>query len=114
MRLIVSLPLILFLAACTIGPDYTPPGMGDAPDQFVNQSVLANLNKNLSRDAGIPTNWWAGFQDDQLNTLIDTGLANNFDIKASVARVEQASATLDRADAGNAPPNQRSAKWPTN
>jgi outer membrane protein, multidrug efflux system len=34
--------------------------------------------------------WWEVFKDDQLKSLIDTALANNYDLAIAVSRAEQA------------------------
>ncbi|WP_209349494.1 TolC family protein [Pontixanthobacter sp. CEM42] len=39
-----------------------------------------------------PTDWWKGFSDPVLNSLVNDALSNNLDIAGAAARVEQASA----------------------
>ncbi len=53
--------------------------------------------------AALPSNWnyswWETFDDEDLNHLIETGLAANFGLRQSVARIEQATALARKAGA---------------
>ncbi|HUB83200.1 MAG TPA: efflux transporter outer membrane subunit [Bryobacteraceae bacterium] len=77
------------LAGCTVGPNYKRPQI-EAPANFrapeplpePQASSLANLK------------WFAVFQDEQLQGLIRTALAQNYDLRQAVARVEEARANL--------------------
>jgi multidrug efflux system outer membrane protein len=89
----------LLTAACTARPDYTPPEI-NAPSQFVSQEVLKTLNENKSGKA-FTADWWTGFKDPVLDTLVETGLANNFEIAAAAARVKEAQARVRLAGASN-------------
>ncbi|MCF8077510.1 MAG: efflux transporter outer membrane subunit [Desulfotignum sp.] len=44
--------------------------------------------------------WWTAFGSEELNTLIETALENNFDIQTLQARVLQAKAAVDKETAG--------------
>lgn len=83
---LMALPLI---AACSQVPDYSRPAVG-ARDSFSQQSAA----KDAIQADKIAQDWWTAFGSAELNGLIDRALANNLDIRAAVARVEQA-----RADA---------------
>jgi len=100
MRIIVIL-FIIALAACTVGPEYQRPER-NAPERFVSQEVLHHLN-NDKKNQEIPSNWWVGFSDKQLDKLVRKGLADNFEIKSAAARAKQAKASVKLADSGNAP-----------
>jgi multidrug efflux system outer membrane protein len=72
---------LLLLCACTIvGPDYTRPTVDTPPAWIVSYDAAANL---------VNTAWWQHFDDPVLDELITTALANNLDIKAATARVDQ-------------------------
>lgn len=43
-------------------------------------------------------NWWTEFNNDELNRIIETALANNYDLKAAVSRIWQAMAGLEIAN----------------
>lgn len=51
----------------------------------------------------IVPDWWKGFQDPYLNTLIDKAIAGNFDIKVLAARIDVAGAQIGEAKAGALP-----------
>jgi outer membrane protein, multidrug efflux system len=76
-------PLILLLSGCALGPDYRRPAV-NTPTVYRGQSSPA-LQTSL---ADLP--WWDLFKDETLKGLVKTSLANNYDLAAAVARVEQA------------------------
>lgn len=96
------LSAILFIASCTVGPDYTPPEMG-APTKFVLQDVLDKMNQNNKEKSirEIPVNWWEGFSDSTLSQMVESGIRNNYTIAAATARLRQARANLDLAGSGD-------------
>ncbi|WP_407945289.1 efflux transporter outer membrane subunit [Paraburkholderia antibiotica] len=51
----------------------------------------------------IEADWWKGFQDPYLNTLIDKAIAGNFDIQVLAARIEVAHTQISEAKAGALP-----------
>ncbi|HWT37388.1 MAG TPA: efflux transporter outer membrane subunit, partial [Paraburkholderia sp.] len=51
----------------------------------------------------IVPDWWKGFEDPYLNTLIDKAIAGNFDIKVLAARIDVAGAQIGEAKAGALP-----------
>ena len=88
--LVISGLLIVFLAGCTVGPDYVRPGL-DVPTSFIHAEGDARETAN--------TDWWRQFQDPVLDQLIAEALANNRDIKIAAAHIEQAAAVLIQARA---------------
>ena len=72
------------LAACTVGDDYKRP-QAPAPQAWTNGTTT---------QAWPDAEWWKQFHSDELNTLVQQALANNYDIKAAMARVRQADAQL--------------------
>jgi multidrug efflux system outer membrane protein len=75
----------LALAGCTMGPDYKRPVV-PVPDQ--QRESLPSAESI----ADVP--WWELFGDTVLVTLIDSALVNNRDLRASVARISVARASL--------------------
>lgn len=73
------------LAGCTVGPDYERPQM-PSPDQF--RFVESQVQAQSLADAP----WFDVFQDPALQGLVKEGLANNLDLQAALARVEEARA----------------------
>jgi NodT family efflux transporter outer membrane factor (OMF) lipoprotein len=68
-------------------------------------SIKTELPSAYSRAANTTPieRWWETFNDSQLNRLIDTALKNNFSIKESWARLEQAGALAIKAGAAGYP-----------
>ncbi len=78
-----SLPLLLagwLVAGCTVGPDYQRPTIESPSAWRVEQSKAAAIANTV---------WWEQFGDPALNTLIETALRENHDIRIAAARVDQ-------------------------
>jgi len=85
----------LFAAGCTVGPNYKRPPVG-APDAFRGQAAApAPAETSLGDEK-----WSEVFQDDALQQLIRTALAQNYDVRIAAARIVEAQARLGitRAD----------------
>jgi multidrug efflux system outer membrane protein len=83
--------LTILINSCKLGPNYTRSTEVDA-DAY---------RKDLAEGISIAnTPWWEMFGDTTLTNLIWIALENNKDLKASIARIEEAKATVDivRAD----------------
>jgi multidrug efflux system outer membrane protein len=74
--------LLLLLSGCTVGPNYRQPQVS-SPTVFRGSSGAQQVSL-----ADLP--WWDIFRDPTLTSLVKTALANNYDLAAAVARVEQA------------------------
>jgi multidrug efflux system outer membrane protein len=74
---------VLLIAGCAVGPNYRRPGV-NAPTVYRGQSGAAQR----ASLADLP--WWDLFKDQTLTRLVNASLANNYDLGAAVARVEQA------------------------
>jgi len=90
----VALPCLaavcLALTGCTVGPHYKRPavdvptayrGAGDTPDT-TQAASLADQK------------WWDLFQDQQLQQLIHTAIAQNYDVRIAAARILEAQSQL--------------------
>jgi outer membrane protein TolC len=82
------------LAACTVGPDYTPPKAELAP--FHN---TADASTTKGTAAPPLEHWWSGFNDPMLVTVVERALNENLDLDAAFARVRQARVTAASAGA---------------
>jgi outer membrane protein, multidrug efflux system len=78
------------LAGCAVGPDYKRPTT-TPPETFRGQTDPAEA----ASLADLP--WWEAFRDPRLQELLQTALANNYDLRVAVARVEEARALAARA-----------------
>ena len=77
----------LVFAACTVGPDYRRPAY-PVPPAFRGQSP---------EDAGpsvADLEWWQIFQDETLQQLIRSALAENYDLRVAAARILDARAQV--------------------
>jgi outer membrane protein, multidrug efflux system len=79
---VIILPLLLLLPGCLVGPNYRRPSI-NAPTDF--RGTGAHQQDSL---ADLP--WWEIFKDECLKELVKSALANNYDLAAAAARVEQA------------------------
>lgn len=81
---------VFLLVSCAVGPNYKrpnvppPPAFRGGPD-LAQQASFADLP------------WWEIFHDETLTALIKESLANNNDLSAAVARVEQANEVAAQA-----------------
>jgi NodT family efflux transporter outer membrane factor (OMF) lipoprotein len=85
----------LILAGCSVGPDYVAPTQTLSP--FHN---LAAAKAQTESGAPPPLDqWWTGFNDPVLVTVVQRALNQNLDLAASLARVQQARAVAASAGA---------------
>lgn len=90
---------ILFLSACATVPHLGPQPEMATPAAFATDRSLAAIG-----DAAWPAqDWWQGYGDAQLNTLIAEALAGSPDLAAATARVAQAEGYAQQAGAARLP-----------
>lgn len=94
-RFVTSLLALSVLAGCAIGPDYQRPQL-DLPEQWQAGAPVAEQVEVAQ--------WWQGFHDPVLTTLINESLQQNSNLQAAVAAVDAAAAQLQLA---------RADYWPT-
>lgn len=91
-----STTLLLLLAtalsACTVGKDY------ERPQVALSRSYAARVPFAPAADR-----WWTAFQDPKLDALVEHALAQNLDLAAAAARVDQARAAATAAGAALLP-----------
>ncbi len=98
--------VLVLLAACSVGPDFTPP---DAPKaeaylpgqttELVAAGIPGGEAQRIVQSLDIPGQWWGVFRSPQLNSLIEGALGANPDIRAAVAslKIAQLNARAQRA-----------------
>src|SRR5215831_5912559 len=80
---------VAMLAGCTVGPNYRRPAV-QTPGTFRAPTPLPpNESASLA-----DLKWWEVFKDEKLQNLIRTALAQNYDLRDAVARVEEARANV--------------------
>ncbi len=85
-KLIIPLLLLIFIAGCSVGPDYVKPPV-EVPDStflMTEYTVEDSLALALA-----DTTWWELFGDTVLTYLIKTAVEENNDIKIAAARVDE-------------------------
>ncbi|MEH6755888.1 MAG: efflux transporter outer membrane subunit [Parasphingorhabdus sp.] len=87
----------LSMAGCAVGPDYAAP----AQSVPIATSTLPDAPE-LSQASPDPY-WWRAFGDPLLNQLVAGAVANNADLEAAAARIEQARALRAVAVGGGRP-----------
>jgi NodT family efflux transporter outer membrane factor (OMF) lipoprotein len=89
----------LLLCACidVSMPDYK------RPDTPAKTSWSDQKGSPVSAAATIEPDWWKGFQDPYLDTLIARAITGNFDIKVLAARIDVAGTQIGEAKAGALP-----------
>jgi NodT family efflux transporter outer membrane factor (OMF) lipoprotein len=90
-----AMVLSAWLSGCAVGPNYVVPTSHLAP--FHNQ--VPATNRPIASSAPTLDQWWTGFDDPMLVTIVQKALAQNLDLAASLARVQQARAAASGAGA---------------
>lgn len=91
---VASALLGLAVTGCAVGPDYVAPE--PALTAFHNTAAAPN---SQSRQRPSLDQWWLAFDDPMLVQVVQRALAQNLDLVASVARVQQARAAAAGAGA---------------
>src|SRR5579863_7091454 len=79
--------------ACNVGPDYERPPVV-VPDGYKSAAPDEAGAPGLTQD------WWKLFHDPELSGLEEMAIRANQDLKAAIARVDQARAALQGAKSG--------------
>ncbi|MFN0133671.1 MAG: efflux transporter outer membrane subunit [Phycisphaerales bacterium] len=82
----IALVALLALAGCTVGPKHSP------PQTKTPSAWPAALEAGLTTDAPDLHEWWRGFSDPMLDSLVDRALAGSLDLREAAARVREARA----------------------
>src|ERR1700742_1121997 len=102
--LAVMLASTALLSACNLGPRYVRP---DIPAPAAWTPVTAESTPSAAmpaEESGWPdAQWWHGFGSPELDRLIQQAQVANDDLKAAVARVQQADAQVRIAGAALLP-----------
>jgi len=94
-NLIVALSLTA--AGCVVGPQYKSPPVGQVA-AFHNDAAVESRHTEVSVPPSLDA-WWAGFRDPELTRIVDRALAQNLNLEAALARVEEARAAAREAGA---------------
>ncbi len=84
----VAFLLLVFLSACTVGPNYQRPKV-NVPAAYRSATPDQTFTASLGEQK-----WWTVFQDAVLENLIRSALQRNYDVRIAATRVLQAQAQL--------------------
>jgi NodT family efflux transporter outer membrane factor (OMF) lipoprotein len=98
MRLRPALAACVLLAACAVGPDYTPPVAPQTsgytrtplPVQTVSANVAFGEPQRFATGADIQGDWWTLFRSPPLSALVARALQKNPNLDAAQAALRQA------------------------
>ena len=97
MSSIAAVFYLLLLAGCAVGPTYKRPQVA-VPNQWTVAPARGTSTQPQQTDA-----WWASFQDQELNSLVERAVDRNLDLKLALERVQEARAARGIARSGYAP-----------
>lgn len=95
-RTLTVLTVIALSAGCAVGPNFKPPA-ASVPEQW-SKPAMTPAVENASTVNAEPadlSNWWAGFNDSDLSSLIERSRASNLDLRSAVLRITEARAQRD-------------------
>jgi NodT family efflux transporter outer membrane factor (OMF) lipoprotein len=106
--LVALLALAIPLAACTVGPDFSPPAAPNGtvfaektlPMRTVSADTVAGAAQTLGAGRDIQGDWWALFHSPQINALVERALKANPTLAAAQASLREARANT-RAEEGS-------------
>jgi multidrug efflux system outer membrane protein len=93
--LLASAAFGLLVAGCTVGADYRRPA--------VPGTTAYKLAPDAAPAPFLPGNWWTLFGDPDLTRLAEQAMRDSQDIKAAIARLDEARAVTQSARAGYYP-----------
>jgi outer membrane protein, multidrug efflux system len=80
----------LVLSGCEVGPDYQAPKITVAPS--FGEAATTQPDHSVNGNRVDAVRWWRGFNDPELNSLIDRATVNNLDLRIAESRLRQARA----------------------
>jgi NodT family efflux transporter outer membrane factor (OMF) lipoprotein len=100
---LASALILAGLAGCAVGPVYKAPEPS-LQGKYHNQAALDAHNARSGYAAAPQLDvWWNGFNDPVLLGIVNRVLAQNLDLEAALARIEQARASAKAAGASELP-----------
>src|SRR5579864_7866780 len=93
MRTLIASAALVFVAGCTVGPDFQKPAAPDVKGYTVDPLSATSSSKNVTAGEAqhfveghdIPADWWTLFHSKPLNELIEHSLKNNPSLEAGQA-----------------------------
>ena len=94
-KMVSTLAIVVALSGCSLIPAYMRPNI-EMPSFWKGGKVAM-------APATINADWWRNFNNTELDALMDMALANNNDLRAALARIQQSRADLRIAGASLVP-----------
>lgn len=96
---LLVVPTISTLIGCKTftGPEYLRPEV-ETRDNWAAVSAT-----HVSAQDAIQPQWWTGFNDSYLTSLVENSVAGNLDLRIAVARIDEAGAALGQVKASRLP-----------
>ncbi|AQQ69688.1 Outer membrane protein OprM precursor [Limihaloglobus sulfuriphilus] len=77
--------VMFFVSGCSLGPDYERPET-QLPQEWLGSDTSESANPEVLRE------WWKSYDDPMLGSLLERADADNLDLQAAMARIEQSRA----------------------
>ncbi len=87
-NLILGFVLLFSASGCKVGPNCRP------WHDPLRAEWRQELDASLRTDKAVDPMWWASFEDQSLNTLVDRSLSQNLSLQEAVARIQESRARL--------------------
>ncbi|VVP92593.1 Outer membrane protein OprM [Pseudomonas fluorescens] len=95
-----ALSVFVFLAACTVGPDFKTPE--DSPTQHYDQQAEQRLGQggeqHIQFGKHITGQWWSAFRSPKLDQVVRRAIDGNLELVAADATIRQASSSVAAAE----------------
>ena len=82
--------MVLSLAACSVGPDFTPPKPPEVATWSDRSAQPFQRTPAVSTQTNPDPKWWDGFNDPVMTAVIDKAISGNLDLQQAVLRVVEA------------------------
>ncbi len=89
----------LLVSSCTVGPKYHAPQV-QVPGQWAGIAASTGNASTVTANAASLAEWWKGFQDPELDSLIQQALQSNLGLQQAQSRILQARAARTIAGSG--------------
>ena len=96
--LAVLAPLVLALAACTVGPNYSLPKAAVINAPFADAPLPDVDGAHISQQP-VPSDWWHLYDDPVLEKLVNDALQSNTDLRVAAANLARSQEALGVAEA---------------
>lgn len=92
-RLARTLPLLAVLVtACTVGPNFVRPAPAMPPHWSPTATAPPSPSSKLLEQTTELRDWWKGFDDPLLDTLIERATVSNLDLRTAMLRIDESRA----------------------